>query len=481
MNETRELASWLTGLQFSDLPENVVDFTKRFLLDDIGCMLGGSLQLGNKAVMQDVMTLGERPESTIAVYGHKTSAPSAALVNGAFICGWDYDDLTLTGAHMGSQTAALLAMAEREIPNGKEMIAAECAGIEAQAHLGAAAAIRAHPWHSNTTFGPFAAAVATGKILGFDAELMENAIAIAACSGGGNYQHYFGWGSNMKRIRCGIGAWFGVRAALLAREGLTGPKEVLEGKKGYLEAISGRKDDDAPFFDASLLTEGLGEKWAVLTYRSKAGGPRCVTSLTTPTLTAGYVKDKYDFEPEDIESVVVEFCNWHGIEQSGINLGTMMGMTPAQRLGTGGWCRRWMVAEALVVGLPTIRKQLDNIRPYGRYRVIEALSEKVEGRVNEEYYREHFKGRPYPSRSGGRIIVKLKDGKVIDQEPIPNPGCMMSDGTINFMTVEQLEVKLREQADPAGLSKEKQDRIIEFVAHMEDQRDILSLIPNLVR
>jgi len=109
MSVTHDLAKWLAELCYDDLPEPVVDFTKRFLLDDVGCMLGGALQLGNKALLRAVLSRGERGASTVAVYGDKTSPPNAALVNGAFICGWDYDSGATGGGHMGSQTAAVHA------------------------------------------------------------------------------------------------------------------------------------------------------------------------------------------------------------------------------------------------------------------------------------------------------------------------------------------------------------------------------------
>jgi len=481
LNETRELARWLAGLRFSDLPDGVVDFTKRFILNDVGCMLGGSLQLGNKSLMRHVLSTGEKPESTIAVYGHRTSAGSAALVNGAFICGWDYDNMTIGGVHMGSQTAAMLAMAERELADGKEMIVAECGGIEAQARIGIATGGvgegSTYPWHSNTTLGPFAAAVAAGKILGFDAETMENAIAIVTHNMGGNYQHYNGWGSNMKRIRCGLGAWSGVRAALLAKEGLVGPKEALEGEKGYLEAMHGRGDDRPSFYDPGLITEGLGKKWHVFTYNTKGFGVPCVTGLQTPTTTAIALKKKYDVRAEDIESVVVEHCVEGGLVQAEQIHGTELGATPEQRLGSAGWSRRWMVALCLVLGEGGIRAQLNNIRPYGRYREIEDLSKRVEGRVNEEYYKEHFKDRPYPNTYGGRIIVKLKDGRTLEHEPLAYLGCRMSYGSINTATFEQLAEKMGEQAPHAGISREKQERIVDIIDHMEDQNDVTRLSP----
>ena len=485
MKETERLARWLADLRFDDLPERAVEYTKRFMLDDVGCMLGGSLQPGNKALLKYVLEQGEREESTIAVYGIKTSAPSAALVNGAFICGWDYDNMTVNGAHLASQTAAVLAMGERELKDGEAVITAECAGIEAQSRIGAATGIvgesSTHPWHSNTTLGPFASAVATGKLLGFDEEKMENAMAIATHSLGGNYQHYYGWGSNMKRIRAGIGAWSGIRAALLAKEGVAGPKNALEGIKGYFEAMHGRGDATPRFYEPDKITEGLGEKWHTPTYNTKGFGVPCVTGLQIPCVTALALKRKYGLSHEDIEHVMVEHCVDDGLEQAETIRGTMLGMTPEQRLGSAGWSRRWMVALCLVLGAGGIREQLNNTKPYGRYREIEELSKKIEARVNKQYYLDHFKDRPYPNTYGGRLLVRLKDGRTLDHEPVPYLGCRMSDGTIKAATFEQLVDKMREQASLAGISREKQDRIVEIVTHMEEQKNILPLLENIVR
>ena len=79
---------------------------------------------------------------------------------------------------------------------------------------------RSSSWHSNTTLGPFAAAVTTGKLMGFDYETMEDAIA---CDKQFRWKlsALFHLGSTMKRARCGIGAGV-VRAALFAAQGIKG-------------------------------------------------------------------------------------------------------------------------------------------------------------------------------------------------------------------------------------------------------------------
>ena len=483
MNETQKLAQWLADLRFEDLPSNVVDFTKRFILDDLGCMLGGALQLGNKALLRDVLASGEKEECTITVYGHKTSAPSAALLNGAFLCGWDHDSSAKGGSHLGSQTAAVLAMAERELADGKEFITAECAGIEAQCRIGLNRGYGTefpHPWHSNTTLGPFAAAAATGKILKFDPEMMENALAIATHNLGGNYQHYYGWGSSMKRIRTGIGAWSGIRAALLAREGLEGPKEALEGKGGFLEAMNGRADDGSPFFDPTLIAEGLGTAWYTPTYRSKGGACYCVSALGSALETTLMLKGTHGLRYEDVDSVTLEFPNKITLRECNWITGTELGSSPEQRLGSSGWSARWMVAEALVVGKPSIRNQLNNIRPYGMYREIGELSKRVSCRMNLEYYAELDKKGIYYPEQAGRVIIRLKNGTVLEGQPLPYMG-LNDSRPENLHTFDSLSLKLEGQATTAGISKVKQLRIVDFIRNLEDQPQILTLIPQLVR
>jgi hypothetical protein len=151
-----------------------------------------------------------------------------------------------------------------------------------------------------------------------------------------------------------------------------------------------------------------------------------------------------------------------------------------QRLGTSGWSLRWLLAETLVVGRPTIRTQLNNIRPYGRHLEIEALSERITCCINEDSSRDRFRDRPYPLEAG-RVLIRLKDGRVLDGEPIPYPGQQLSDGTVNPITAAQLAAKTREQATVAGIPPGKQDRLIATIRRLEDLADARQLIPYLIR
>jgi hypothetical protein len=140
-----------------------------------------------------------------------------------------------------------------------------------------------------------------------------------------------------------------------------------------------------------------------------------------------------------------------------------------------------MVALCLVLGRAGIRDQLNHVKPYGRYRDIEALSEKIDARVNPAYYAAHFQGKPYPNTYGGRIIVTLTDGTRYDHEPLPYPGCHLSDGSINIISIPQLVEKMREQAPLAGITAAKQARIVAFITTLEEQPTVQPLLANMTR
>ncbi|MBI2366277.1 MAG: MmgE/PrpD family protein, partial [Deltaproteobacteria bacterium] len=126
MNETRDLARWIVGLKWGDIPQDVIDYAKILILDTLGCMLGGSIQDSNKAALRFVRAMGGLPDSTVVNYGDKTNVFNAAFLNASFGHGWDFDDMINAGAGhaVSSCTGATLAMAERELISGREFLEA---------------------------------------------------------------------------------------------------------------------------------------------------------------------------------------------------------------------------------------------------------------------------------------------------------------------------------------------------------------------
>ena len=93
-------------------------------------------------------------------------------------------------------------------------------------------------YHAQSTVGVFIAAAAAGKILHLDPEQMTHALAIAGSHAGGTME-YDQSGGEVKRLHNGMACCGGLRSALLAQIGLTGPPTIFEGERGILKVMSG--------------------------------------------------------------------------------------------------------------------------------------------------------------------------------------------------------------------------------------------------
>src|SRR5262249_37737466 len=103
----------------------------------------------------------------------------------------------------------------------------------------------------------FGAAIACGRLMGFDSERMRNALGIAGSLACGLLEFArAGNGAMVKRLHLGRAAESGVLAASLADEGFSGPASVLEGEFGFLRVFRGGD------VDPHKLTDGRGNTYA---------------------------------------------------------------------------------------------------------------------------------------------------------------------------------------------------------------------------
>src|SRR5262249_14502598 len=112
-----------------------------------------------------------------------------------------------------------------------------------------------HGFHPTGTCGVFGCAAVTGSLLGLDAGGVTRAFGIAGSLAAGSMEFLVG-GTWTKRLHPGWAAHSGMLAALLAREGFTGPDTILEGRSGFLNSYS----DGA---DAEPLLDGLGRDFQI--------------------------------------------------------------------------------------------------------------------------------------------------------------------------------------------------------------------------
>jgi 2-methylcitrate dehydratase PrpD len=266
MGLTRELASFTAEKTYQDLPDEVIEQTKLILLDTLGCGLGGYTLAAHEVswMLKLVKEQGGAGASTVLCDGFKTSPAFAALANGAMIHSVDFDDTHMgSTGHLGSSLlATIFAVGELLNSNGKDMITAFTLGFEVAARVGRCVMPSHYDfWHPTATFGGIAAAVASAKLMGFNADKMELAIGHAADQAGG-LRYCIEKGDFSKSLHPSFAAMKGVLVAQLVAIGATGPTGLLEYPSGFCNAYS-----TAPKFEQ--LTANLGKNYEIMNDRLK--------------------------------------------------------------------------------------------------------------------------------------------------------------------------------------------------------------------
>jgi 2-methylcitrate dehydratase PrpD len=259
-HSTQALASFLAGLRFEDLPEEVVERTEEFFLDWVASALAGKNAKPVQILEHFVEVMGPKDgPSEILVSRQRTSPLFAALVNGAASHVVEQDDVH-NGAVFHPATVvfpAVLATAQQTGASGRDVMAASVVGYEAGVRIGAFLG-RSHYriFHTTGTAGTLAAAAAVAHLLGADEETMLQALGSAGTQAAGLWE-FLRDAADSKQLHTAKAAADGLLSAYIARDGFTGARRILEGEQGVAAGMS----SDA---DPTKLVDGLGERWMVL-------------------------------------------------------------------------------------------------------------------------------------------------------------------------------------------------------------------------
>lgn len=309
---TRELATFAAGMRYENLPADVIAMAKRCVLDSLGCGIYGSATPWVDAVVRTVGLLGQA--QTASAWGRPVKADplGAAFINGTAAQGYELDDChDQSMSHYGAGVVpAVLAVAEAMGPfDGQQVVTAVAAGYEVGTRVGNTVSPSAfhrgfHPCGLTSTFG---SAAAIANLLGLDAEQYVNALGLAGSQAAGLMASQFG--AMAKRFHSGKAAQNGIIAALAAREGLTGVRNVLEAPYGgFCSTYSSE-------YDLDYATKGLGEHWEILRNGFKQYSSLASSQTSVDALRA--IRAREGVSADDVESVLVEttemvyvHCGW---------------------------------------------------------------------------------------------------------------------------------------------------------------------------
>ncbi|MBU6269611.1 MAG: MmgE/PrpD family protein, partial [Sphingomonadales bacterium] len=254
------LAAHVAAMRWEALPEAARQAAKLVLLDAAGVMLGASgLCEEPRAFVELAQAMGEGP-CTVVGTGVRARLPMAALANGALSHALDFEDAfdKAPGHPNASLVPALIALAQAEAPiDGRRFLTALAVGCDVSCRMGLALRrpMEAGNWYPPPMLGAYGATAGAASLLGLEAKAVRDALSITLCQATTPGEIKYSAGTVLRAVREGFPAQAAVQSALLARAGVAGFEQPLEGRAGFYALYAGGE------FAASDLTEGLGERF----------------------------------------------------------------------------------------------------------------------------------------------------------------------------------------------------------------------------
>ena len=454
MGLTREVAEFVRGTRYGNIPEEVIRSAKGFVLDGLGVILAGSTERGSRIIHSHVRQMGGRLEATVLGTGLMAPVPKAALANGVSGHAMDYDDTQLSTSPdkvYGLLThptvpvlSAVLAVGERQKISGKELLLAYILGVAVECRIADAINRRHYQegFNSTATIGGLGAAVAVGKLLRLKEEGLERALGLAASMASGLRENF---GTMTKPLHAGRSAENGVTAAQLAKMGFTTAHNILEAKRGFFQAMAGG-------FDGEKISGCLGRPYFIVEPGISIK-PYPSGSLSHPAqdLILDMVKTN-NLRADDIDTVEV-----------GTNSNVPNALIyPMPKTALEGKFSIPFCMAMGVLGRKAGSAQFRD-RKVREPRVVEFMK-----RVTL-YVDQELEGLGY-DQVRSRIRIKLKNGKVIEGRADVAKGHPLKP-----MTWDELGEKFSDCARLV-LPRQNGDKAIDLVGQLERMRSILPLI-----
>lgn len=225
--------------RFEDLPPEAVAAGKTFFLDTVGVACAGALAPNLQEMLQATTHWGGgTPNATVWNSPTRTNAPVAALLNGYQCHALEYDCVYEPGVILPAAPifSTLVARAEAMAaegrpPHGRDLLRAFIVAVEVSCTLGLACRAGMIFFRPGTT-GVFSALAAAACLTPLPREQLRHAFGIGYSQMGGSMQAHEE-GSMMLATQMGFASRNALVAFDMAKAGITGPVQVLEGRFGF--------------------------------------------------------------------------------------------------------------------------------------------------------------------------------------------------------------------------------------------------------
>jgi 2-methylcitrate dehydratase PrpD len=224
-----EISAFVCRCHFDDLQPVVVERAGEVMADTISAVAVGAQEEEVKAFTGRVVAPGAKQVATLIGAGIQTEPLKAALINGTAGTFLELDEGNqFARGHPGIHVIpAALAVAEEMNLSGREVLTAVVLGYEIAARIGIASKIRMS-MHPHGTWGTVGAAVAVGKLMGYEEGTMREIINVSSSLGLATSRRTMLEGGLVRNVYAGVSGYMGILAHELVQSGFTGEADGLQ-------------------------------------------------------------------------------------------------------------------------------------------------------------------------------------------------------------------------------------------------------------
>lgn len=393
MTKSEQLADFVIRASYEDISIEARQHLKIRILDSLGCAIGALNGEPIHYIREDLKDFGGNVHCTLIGGGH-TAPDRAAFYNSALVRYLDFNNSYLAKGetcHPSDNLGAILAAAEYANCSGRDFITALAVTYQVQSRLSDVAPVRAKGF-DHTTQGSYALSAGISKALGLDLDKTINTIGICGTAFNALRVTRTGMLSHWKGLAYPNTAFCCTHGTFLAMRGITGPREVFEGNKGFMDAISGKFEIDWSKENLEHVTKTIIKK-----YNAEIHSQSAIEGALE-------LKQEYGFSVTEIERIEIDIFD---VAYHIIGGGEEGDKTIVRTKEEADHSLQYMVAVAMLDG----QVKPEQYKPERILREdVQRLLKKIVVRPDKTY------SRLFPDHHACKVKVVLKDGQMFSKE-----------------------------------------------------------------
>ena len=417
-NYLDHIAEFICNCQFEDLPPDVIKRACEVTADSLAAIAGGAQEEEVKVLSGRILASSDPGSATLIGSGERTEPSKAALINGTAGTFLELDEGNQFGrGHPGIHVMpAALAIAEEKNLSGRDYIAALVLGYEIGTRIGIACKLRMS-MHPHGTWGTVGAAVAVGKLSGYDTSTMKEIINISSSLGLATSRPTMLEGGTVRNVYAGVSGSMGIMAHDLVQSGFIGEADGLRTVYGSVVSES---------FNPAAMVAQLGQRFEIARNYFKRHACCRYNHATLDALTEIMSQRPHQkIRPDDIETIEVKTYS----------LAAQLCDPNPKNMLAGKFSIPFAVATSLVNGSSGV----ESFTPEAiKNPIARELAQRVSVVEDPELT------AMMPAQRPAKVKITLKDGSVLKAQTFTNKG-----DTEDPYSSEELRAKYFELMDPA--------------------------------